>query len=191
MTFDTIFFIGPQGSGKGTQARLLAEQLGFFYWEMGAIFREISKSETELGKKVAGLINQGALVTDDIVLEMVKHKLSEIPKGQGIIFDGVPRTLPQADFLIPCLHEMEYKSFVTLFIDLPRTESVSRLLKRAETEHRTDDTEEKINFRLDQYERDTLPVLDYLKKCSTFISIDGKPSIEQVTAAISAALKAD
>lgn len=188
MTFDTIFFIGPQGSGKGTQARLLADRLGFFYWEMGAIFREISKSDTEIGKKVANLINQGLLVTDDIVLEMVKHKLAEIPTGQGIIFDGVPRTLNQGEFILDALREMHYTKFATLFIDLPRRESLSRLRKRAEIEHRVDDTEAKINLRLDQYEKDTIPVLDMMRKESEFITIDGKPPIEEVTSAINQAL---
>src|SRR6185503_20728256 len=92
---DTIFFIGPQGSGKGTQAKLLAEKTGFFYWEMGAIFRAMSKSGTELGKKIGELIDQGVLLDDDIWLEVVKHKLAELPKGHRVIFDGVPRRIGQ------------------------------------------------------------------------------------------------
>jgi adenylate kinase len=189
MTFDTIFFIGPQGSGKGTQARLLAEQLGFFYWEMGGILREVAKSGTELGNKVGALIDQGVLLTDDILLEVVKQKISDVPKEQGIIFDGIPRRLGQAQYLLDYLHSIGHQQYVTMFIDLPRTESLARLMKRAEVEHRKDDTEEKINFRLDQYEKDTLPVLDFLRGKSSFITIDGRPAIEEVTEAINTALQ--
>ncbi len=189
MTFDTIFFIGPQGSGKGTQARLLAEQLGFFYWEMGGILREVAKSGTDLGNKVGALIDQGVLLTDDILLEVVKQKISGIPKEQGIIFDGIPRRLGQAQYLLDYLHSIGHQQYVTIFIDLPRTESLARLMKRAEVEHRKDDTEEKINFRLDQYEKDTLPVLEILRERSTFITIDGRPAIEEVTEAINASLQ--
>ena len=190
MKFDTIFFIGPQGSGKGTQAKLLAQKTGFFYWEMGGILRELAKSGTELGNKIGALIDQGVLLGDDILLDVLKHKLSELPKGQGVIFDGVPRRLSQAEFLLAHLHSIGFENFVTLFIDLPEEESIKRLLLRAQTENRKDDSREAIVFRLQQYHEDTMPVLDYLKQNSTFITIDGLPPIPQVTEQIDAAMAA-
>jgi adenylate kinase len=189
MQFDTIFLIGPQGSGKGTQARLLAEQLGFFYWENGQILRDIAKLGTEFGNKINEIINSGTLLGDDVMLEVVKQKIKEIPIEQGLIFDGLPRRMSQAVFLLPYLREIGHATFVTLFIDLPRTDSLSRLLRRANLEHRADDTEVKINYRLDQYEHDTMPMLDYMRAWTKFITIDGRPPIEEVTKAINIALR--
>src|SRR5262245_60774566 len=184
---DAIFFIGPQGSGKGTQAKLLAKKADFFYWEMGGILRGLDRN-TDLGGKILSLIDQGVLLGDDLLLEVVKHKLSEVPKGKPVIFDGVPRRIGQAHFLLDHLREVGYKNFVTLFIDLSKEESMKRLLLRAKIENRKDDTEEAIEFRLKQYQEDTLPVLDYLKDNSTFITIDGRPPIEEVTVQIDQAL---
>jgi adenylate kinase len=180
MNLNTIFFIGPQGSGKGTQAKILAKQLDFFYWEMGGILREVARENSELGRKVKNLIDNGILLKDEQLYEVVDSRLSRISADQGVIFDGIPRRVGQAEHLLGFLKKQGRKNFVTLFVNLPREESISRLLKRAEIEKRADDTREKIEFRLRQYEQDTLPVLDYLKLQSDFIEIDGTPSIEIV-----------
>ncbi len=186
---DTIFFIGPQGSGKGTQAKKLAERLGFFYWEMGGILRHIAGGDSDLGRTVKDLIERGVLLTDEMLLKVVAQYLDTIPTDKGIIFDGIPRRIGQAEFLINYLRDHGRKDMVTLFIDLPHEESLNRLLLRATTEGRKDDTREAIEFRLQQYEQDTVPVLNYLKQFSLLITIDGRPSIEQVGAAIDQALQ--
>jgi adenylate kinase len=188
MNLNTIFFIGPQGSGKGTQAKILAKKLGFFHWDMGAILREVGRTATDLGKKVKNLIDTGVLLKDDDLYEVVTFKLDQIDPGQGVIFDGIPRRVGQAEFLLDFLKKQGRKDFATLFVNLPREESLARLLKRAEIEKRADDTREKIGFRLKQYEEDTLPVLDFLKTQSTFIEIDGTPKVEEVATKINAAL---
>lgn len=187
--FDAIFFIGPQGSGKGTQAKLLAEKTGFFYWEMGQIFRDIAKSGTELGNQIGSLIDQGVLLGDDLWLQVVKQKLSELPATKGVIFDGVTRRLGQAQFLLDNLRLLHYKNFATIFITLPKEESIKRLLLRAKIEGRKDDTKEAIEFRLQQYEHDTVPVLDYLKESTEFITINGLPPIDEVTDQINKSLE--
>ncbi len=179
-----IFFIGPQGSGKGTQAKLLAKRLGFFYWEMGGILRQVAQEDTLLGRKVKDMIERGVLLDDAILLEVAASHLAKISPDRGIIFDGIPRRLGQAEFLLNALKRQGRADFLTIFIDLPREESLKRLLLRAQTEHRKDDTEATINFRLDQYEKDTLPVLEYLRQQTRFVTIDGHPPIEQVTSAI-------
>lgn len=185
---DAIFFIGPQGSGKGTQARKLAEKLDFFYWEMGGVLREESGKSTELGKKVKELIDAGVLLSDDLLLQVFVARMREIPFDKGVIFDGVPRRVGQAEFVIATLKEQHRDNLVTIFLDIPKEEALDRLLKRAEIEHRVDDTQEKIEFRLEQYYNDTVPMLEKMREASQFINIDGRPPIEEVTAAIDRAL---
>ncbi|MDR3642905.1 MAG: nucleoside monophosphate kinase [Candidatus Doudnabacteria bacterium] len=188
MKLNTIFFIGPQGSGKGTQAKILAKRLNFFYWEMGGLLRQVAASPSELGQKVKKLIDSGILLTDEQLYEVVDSRLGEIAPDQGVIFDGIPRRVPQAEHLMEFLQGQGRKNFVTLFVNLPKEESVARLLKRAEIEKRADDTREKIEFRLQQYENDTLPVLDYLRRHSMFFEIDGQPTVEEVNNIINKAL---
>lgn len=188
MKLNTIFFIGPQGSGKGTQAKILAKKIDFFYWEMGGILRQVAQETSDLGTRVKKLIDSGVLLNDDQLYEVVDARLGQIPVHQGVIFDGIPRRVGQAEHLMDFLKRQGRQDFVTLFVNLPREESLARLLKRAEIEKRADDTREKIEFRLKQYEEDTLPVLDFLKQQSTFIEIDGQPSVEDVTKKINESL---
>jgi len=185
---NTIFFIGPQGSGKGTQAKILAAKLNFFHWDMGSILREVAASDTDLGKKVKNLIDTGVLLQDNDLYEVVTYKLDQISPDLGVIFDGIPRRVGQAEFLLNFLKKQGRQNFATLFINLPKTESLARLLKRGEIEKRADDTKEKIEFRLAQYEQDTLPVLDFLKKQGEFFNIDGQQGVEEVSKAINLAL---
>ncbi|MDE2312074.1 MAG: nucleoside monophosphate kinase [Patescibacteria group bacterium] len=188
MELNTIFFIGPQGSGKGTQARILAQKLGFFYWEMGGILRQVAQEDSDLGKRVKNLIDNGVLLNDEQLYEVVDSRLGKIGAGQGVIFDGIPRRVGQAEHLMAFLKKQGRTNFVTLFIDLPKEETFQRLLKRAQIEGRKDDTKEKIEFRLQQYQQDTLPVLDYLKQQTQFFTVDGQPSVEEVTQKINQVL---
>lgn len=188
MDLNTIFFIGPQGSGKGTQAKLLAKKLDFFYWEMGGILREVAAGKSILGIRIKNLIDSGVLLQDDNLYQVVQMRLNEIPKTRGVIFDGIPRRLGQAEFLLGFLKGQGRENFTTLHVSLPNKTSIERLLKRAKLEKRADDTLEKIEFRLAQYMEETVPVLDFLKNNSTFIEIDGASSIVEVTKKINAAL---
>jgi len=189
MNLNTIFFIGPQGSGKGTQAKILAKRLDFFYWEMGGVLRGMREENTDLGRKVTDMIDNGILVPDDTLIEILKLKLSQIPKEKGVIFDGIPRRLGQAEFIMEFLRNQGRENFATLFIDLPKQQSIDRLLLRAEKENRADDTREKIELRLKQYYDATLPVVDFLRAQTQFFEIDGQPSVEEVTASINKALE--
>jgi adenylate kinase len=188
MKLNTIFFIGPQGSGKGTQAKLLAQKLGFFYWEMGGILREVAASKTALGAKVKGLIESGVLLVDEDLYEVVKMRLNQIPKDKGVIFDGIPRRLGQAQFILDFLKKQGRRDFTTLYVSLPKEESINRLINRAKLENRADDTLEKIEFRLQQYQEETVPVLEFLNKNTVFFEIDGTPAVVEVTKKINGAL---
>ncbi len=189
MELAIIFFIGPQGSGKGTQAKILAQRLDFFYWEMGGILREVARQETNLGKQVKQMVDNGILLPDELLLEVVETRLAEIPLNQGVIFDGIPRRLSQAEFLINFLKKRGQTNLLTLFIDLPKEESLKRLLLRAQKENRTDDSQEVIELRLKQYYADTLPVLEYSKQQTNYIEIDGTPPIGEVTKEINRVLE--
>jgi adenylate kinase len=189
MTYDTIFFIGPQGSGKGTQAKLLAKELGFFYWEMGAILRREAGTDSALGRKIADLINNGFLVDDPTLIEIIKDEYKSLHPTGGIIFDGVPRRIMQGQFLLEFLKQNGHANFLSILIDLPHEDSIKRLLERAHHEFRQDDTEDAILFRLKQYDTETLPVLDWLKANTTFVTIDGRPNPDDVTRAIKEAIQ--
>jgi len=173
--------MGPQGSGKGTQAKLLAEKLGFFHWEMGGILRGMKEYRFANGETVGGIMDKGVYLSDPQILEIIPSRLAQIPPDQGIIFDAIPRRMGQAQFLIKWLNDRGKKNPVTIFINLSREDSLKRLRLRAEIEKRADDTLEGIELRLKQYEEATLPILDYMRAHTKFIEIDGSPSVGEVT----------
>lgn len=188
MTYDAIFMIGPQGSGKGTQGKILATKINFFYWEMGAILREEAKKDTPFGRKVKELIDAGHLLDDEELHRVMATELPEVIKHKRILFDGVPRTVPQGVHLIHYLQQNGFTKFGAVVIDVPKAESVKRLLERAHHEFRTDDTPEKIEFRLDLYEKQTLPVIKFMEGIGDVHTVDGVGSIEEITQRIDTAL---
>jgi adenylate kinase len=179
--YDAIFMIGPQGSGKGTQGKALAKKLGYFYWEMGGILREEAKKSTPFGIKVKKLIDEGQLLDDEELFRVLQTELPEVIKHKRLLFDGVPRTVPQAVHLIHYLQQNGYTEFGAINIDVPRDESVKRLLERAHHEFREDDTPDKINLRLDLYDKSTRPVLKFMQGIGELHTIDGVGSIQQIT----------
>jgi adenylate kinase len=201
----TIIFIGPQGSGKGTQAKLLAQKISGLYIGTGSLFRKIAKEETEFGRYIKDLIDNGLLASDSDVERVLNENLNALSHEQTIIFDGVPRRLSQAEFLVKYLHVAGKHDVATFYINLPREEATRRMgLRRicsqcetatsVETEDdqkaceecggqlvkRADDMPEAIQKRLDIYYRDTLPVLNFLQENSAFYEIDGTQTIAEV-----------
>ena len=188
MKYDAVFMIGPQGSGKGTQGKQLAERIGFFYWEMGGILREEAKKETPFGQKVKALIDEGKLLEDNELFRVLNTELPEVIKQTRLLFDGVPRTVPQGLHLVNYLQQNGYNQFAAVHIDVPVEESVKRLLERAHHEFRTDDTPEKIKFRLDLYDKETKPVLKLMQGIGDLFTIDGVGSVEEISERIDKAL---
>jgi adenylate kinase len=187
MDFDVIFIAGPQGSGKGTQGKKLADARGFLFWGMGGILREIEKEGGELAEHIK-MLNKGTLLPDEAIIDILKHRLPAMQGAKGIVFDGVPRRLGQAEFLVSYLKEQGRKSMATVFLDLPREESVRRLLVRAQHEDRSDDTPEGIELRFKYYDETMGPTLEYLKKETKFVTVDGRLSVDEVARDIIAAL---
>jgi adenylate kinase len=174
-----ILILGPQGSGKGTQANLLSEKLGIPALSMGQILRDEIASESELGKELAVILNAGNLVSDEMALRMLKGRLSQDDVENGYILDGYPRTKEQYE----ASKELEPPTDV-LLIDVPREESMERLKKRAELEGRVDDTEEVIKHRLDLYEKETEPLLALYEDAGLLKRIDGVGSVEDIHARV-------
>lgn len=186
--YDAIFMIGPQGSGKGTQGKVLAQKINFFYWEMGAILREEAKKDTPFGRKVKELIDAGHLLEDEELFRVLQTELPEVIKHKRLLFDGVPRTMPQGVHLLHYLQQNGFTQFAAVVIDVPKAESVKRLLERAHHEFRTDDTPDKIEFRLNLYEEQTKPVIKFMGGVGDVFTIDGVGTIEQITSRIDQAL---
>jgi adenylate kinase len=190
MEYNVIFIAGPQGSGKGTQGKKLAEKLGFLFWEMGGTLRRILGEDGVLAKKISA-IDHGTLLSDELIIEVLKDQLPSVPLDRGIIFDGVPRRLGQGQFLVEYLKEQGRNDMATIFIDLPRDECVRRLLLRAKHETRMDDTPVAIATRFRDYDEAMKPAMDYLKEQTKFITVDGMASPDDVAASINKSLGID
>ena len=175
-----IILLGPQGSGKGTQGKRLAEKLGIPYLETGQLLRDEVASGSEQGKYLSSIIDKGQLLSDNDINSFMKGKVeAAVQSGQGFALDGYPRRIGQAEFIDPVA-----KPTHVLLIEIPDEESVSRLLLRAEKEGRVDDTREKILYRLEQYHTDTEPLIGYYAGQGILHRIDGMPDIEAVWQAV-------
>lgn len=188
MPVDVVFF-GPPGSGKGTQATRLASTLGIPQISTGDLLRENVARGTELGKIAKPVMESGALVSDDLVIRMLKERLEQPDAAAGALFDGFPRTVPQAEALEHLLQEEGRSLTAVLFIDVPDAPIVERLVKRAAREGRADDTPETVAARLRIYREKTAPLANLYRDRGVFLRIDGNRLVEDVAADVLAAVK--
>lgn len=186
--YDAIFLLGPQGSGKGTQERILAERLGFDTWDTGKVLRQHRDRATVTGETVGELIDRGQLLTDAQLLGVVGPIIAAIPADRRVIFDGIPRRPGQARFLLDLLRSEGRTRLATVVIEVPYEESLRRLLLRSAQEGRADDTREAIEYRLRQYRSETVPMLPMLQAGSALFTVDGLGTVEEVAARIAGAL---
>ncbi len=188
MPVDVVFF-GPPGSGKGTQASRLASTLGIPQISTGDLLRANVARGTELGKIAKPIMESGALVPDDLVTRMLKERIEQPDAAGGALFDGYPRTVPQAEALDRLLEEEGRSLTAVLFIDVPDAPIVERLVKRAMLEGRADDTPETVAARLRVYREKTEPLAELYRTHGVFHRIDGDRPVEAVAEDVLAAVK--
>ena len=186
-----LLIFGAPGSGKGTQSAFIKEHYNLDHVSTGDMLRAEIKAGSEVGKKAAAIIEKGGLVSDDIISEMLAKRVSEMTAGkEGFIFDGYPRTLPQAETLEGILGE--HNTAVTALVELqvPEEELITRIIERGKISGRADDNETSVKERLAVYHRETEPVIDFYKKQGKVLTVVGTGSIEEITKRIFDAIDA-
>jgi len=183
-----LLVLGPQGAGKGTQAKRISAEHDVPHVSTGDMFRALDTS-TELGRKVKAIMDAGDLVPDDVTVAMIEKRLSQPDATGGFVLDGFPRNLAQAEALDAMLTSIGRGLDAILFLDVPDSVGMERALLRAKIEGRSDDTPEAIQRRLDTYDRETKPIVEHYRTTGKLIPIHGERSIEDVWAEISDALE--
>ena len=176
-----IVIFGAPGSGKGTQSDLIIEQYGLGHISTGDVLRNEIKNGTELGKTAQGFIDNGQLIPDDLMVSILAKKYDEFGRGhKGVIFDGFPRTIPQAEALKLMLSERGDKVAAMIELDVPEDELMTRLIKRGQESGRADDNEETIKKRLVVYHSQTQPLIEWYKKEGLHHHINGLGTLERI-----------
>jgi adenylate kinase len=212
-----IVLLGPPGAGKGTQAQIVSEKLGLPHISSGDIFRENLKNQTELGQLARGYMDRGELVPDDVTIAMIRERLSRPDCAPGALLDGFPRTPPQAEALSAMLAEFQGRVNAVPYIKVPEEVLVERLTGRwtcraeghvfhekfnppkepgvcdfdgSELYQREDDKAETVIRRIRVYLEQTMPLIEYYRQRGILLEVDGRQSIEQVSADLLEALSA-
>ncbi|SHH42834.1 Adenylate kinase [Cognatiyoonia sediminum] len=189
-----IILLGPPGAGKGTQAGRLVEERNMIQLSTGDMLRAARTSGTEMGKMVAGVMDRGELVTDEIVIGLIREQLEADNDATGFIFDGFPRTLAQADALGELLAEMGQPLDAVIELEVNDEVLVDRIVGRAKEAAaagqpvRADDNEESLKVRLMAYYKQTSPLIGYYYAKGNLTSVDGLASIDDVAASINGVL---
>lgn len=184
---DLVFF-GIQGSGKGTQAKRLVEEFGYYMFEAGGELRKIKASGTELGNTVASYIDNGELVPFAIIMQVVKEAVAAVPADQQILFDGIPRDEDQKVAFDQILKEAG-REFTCVHILLSKEEAIERIKGRAAIEGRADDADqEKVLRRMELFEEKTKPVITQYEQQGIVVEIQGNGSVDEIYDRIKSAL---
>lgn len=184
-----LILFGPPGSGKGTQAKSIVEKYNLLHISTGDLFRYEMGNDTPLGLKAKSYIEKGELVPDEVTIGMLKNKVESNLDAAGYIFDGFPRTIPQADALNEYLSEKDFglPNLVALKVD--DEELVTRLLERGKTSGRKDDGDVSIiRNRIDVYKNETSPVYNYYDKLGKSSTVEGVGSIDEILARLTSVI---
>jgi adenylate kinase len=204
-----IILVAPIGAGKGTQSKILEEKHGFKQISTGDVLRYNIKEQTPLGKKVKELVDNGFIVPDEYVNEIIADALDNADDGRSVILDGYPRTQAQAEFLTEYLKDHPGSQNIVIYIDIPEEEMIERVVGRfycancgaiyheknnppkvegvcdicgsTEFKKRADDNEEKVKERLSEFHKKTEPLKNYYKELNNFHVVDGMEDIDGVT----------
>jgi Adenylate kinase and related kinases len=183
-----LILFGPPAAGKGTQAKRLVDERNMVQLSTGDMLRAAIASGSELGKRVEGIMQRGELVSDEIVIELIESRLPEAEAAGGAIFDGFPRTLAQAEALDAMLKGRGRKIDLVIRLKVDDEVLTQRIAGRFAESGRPDDNPESFKVRLDAYNRQTAPLLPYYEGQGKLVEVDGMGSIQDVAAAIDAAL---
>ncbi len=175
-----IALFGAPGAGKGTQSKKLVEKYDLMYVSTGDILRREIAENSEVGNRIKHIMDAGELVPDEIVVEIIE-KIVTHNTHRGILYDGFPRNVAQAEAFDELLHRHNSHLLCMISLSVPRRELVLRILERSKISGRSDDNEETIQKRLKQYEDKTLPVADFYKEKGIYIEIDGCGDIQEIS----------
>ena len=179
-----IVIFGAPGSGKGTQSERIVEKYGINHISTGDVLRAEIKNGTELGKTAKGYIDQGQLIPDELMIDILASVFDSFKDSKGVIFDGFPRTIAQAEALKKMLAERGQDVSVMVDLDVPEEELMVRLIKRGKDSGRDDDNEETIKKRLLVYHSQTAPLIDWYKNEKKYQHINGLGTMEGIFAEI-------
>ena len=179
-----IVIFGAPGSGKGTQSERIVEKYGINHISTGDVLRAEIKNGTELGKTAKGYIDQGQLIPDELMIDILASVFDSFKDSKGVIFDGFPRTIAQAEALKKMLAERGQDVSVMLDLEVPEDELMVRLIKRGKDSGRADDNEETIKKRLHVYHSQTSPLIDWYKNEKKYQHINGLGTMDGIFADI-------
>lgn len=180
-----IVIFGAPGAGKGTQSDKMIEKYGFGHISTGDVLRNEIKNGTALGKTAKGYIDNGQLIPDELMVDILAHVYDSFGSHhKGVIFDGFPRTTPQAEALKKMLYERGHKIAAMIELAVPEEELTARLINRGKESGRSDDNEETIKKRLNVYHTQTAPLIDWYKKEGVHHHVEGLGTVEEIFARI-------
>ena len=180
-----LILFGKPGSGKGTQASLIKNKYNLVHISTGDVFRKNMTNKTALGMLAKGYMEKGELVPDEVTVNMLKEELEDHLPCEGFIFDGFPRTSYQAEKLDALLTKYSLNIHLTIALDVDNETLIKRLLNRGKSSGRADDqSEDKINKRLQEYDKKTKPLIEFYTKQNKYKSINGIGEMDDITARI-------